>query len=220
MVVEVFEAEVGRLVGDDAKLEKLADGFVFTEGPVWDFRAGRLYFSDIPADTLYRYSPGEGTEVYRRPSNFSNGLTIDLEGRLVACEHRTRRVTREEDGAPAVVVERYQELRLNAPNDVVAARDGSLVFTDPPYGLGEGFGGPAHQELPFRGVYRVAAGSQPELLADDFQGPNGLALSPNETVLYVDDTEQGHIRRFGVAEGWRLTGGEVLVELRGEGEGV
>ncbi|MGH9168914.1 MAG: SMP-30/gluconolactonase/LRE family protein [Acidimicrobiia bacterium] len=222
MTLEVYEQEVEKLVGREAELELLADGFQFTEGPVWDFRRQCLFFSDIPADMLYVWRAEEGNPtVHRQPSNFSNGLTIDHQGRLITCEHRTRRVTREAEGEPEVVADGYRGKRLNAPNDVVVARDGSLLFTDPHYGLGEGFGGPAEQEQPVRGVYLIRpGGGDPELLADDFEGPNGLVLSPDEQTLCVVDTERGHIRAFRVEEGWSVSGGEVLVELSGDGEGV
>lgn len=216
-----YEPEFDELVGRSAELELVADGFVFTEGPAWDFAAGQLYFSDIPSDTMYRYFPDEGVKVHRRPSNFSNGLAFDGDGALLACEHRTRRISRTTGGTAEPVVESYRGRRLNAPNDLVVARDGSVLFTDPHYGLGEGFGGPAEQEQPFRGVYRVPPGShEPELLADDFDGPNGLALSPAEDRLYVDDTERGHIRFFGIAGDWAVSGGDVLTEIRGDGDGV
>jgi gluconolactonase len=221
-LLDVYEPEAGEALAPDASLERLADGFEFTEGPVWDFAAGHLTFSDIPGDTMYRYVPGEGVSTYRKPSNFSNGMTLDADGRIVVCEHRTRRVTREvEPGTFETVAESYGGQQLNAPNDVIVAPDGSIVFTDPHYGLGEGFGGPAEQVLPHRGVYRVPpGGGEPQLLVDDFEGPNGLALSPAGDVLYVDDTERAHIRAFTVGDGWALSGGEVLVELSGDGEGV
>lgn len=221
-LLEVYEEEARGVLAPEALLELVADGFIFTEGPVWDFARGHLVFSDIPADTMYRYRPGRGVSVHRKPSNFSNGMTIDRAGRLVVCEHRTRRVAQETGpGVFATVVDSYQGKRLNAPNDVVVASDGSIVFTDPHYGLGEGFGGPAEQELSHRGVYRLPPdGSGIQLLAADFDGPNGLALAPSGDRLYVDDTEGGHIRSFRIDEGWRLSGGEVLAELRGDGEGV
>jgi gluconolactonase len=221
-LLDVYEREAGDVVPAEASLEQLADGFVFTEGPVWDFAAGHLVFSDIPGDTMYRYQPDEGVSTYRQPSNFSNGMTLDADGRIVVCEHRTRRVTREvEPGRFETVADAYGGQQLNAPNDVIVVPDGSIVFTDPHYGLGEGFGGPAEQVLPHRGVYRVPpGGGEPQLLIDDFDGPNGLALTPSGDRLYIDDTERAHIRVFEVGDDWRLRGGEVFVELSGDGEGV
>jgi gluconolactonase len=219
--MDIFEREARALLPQDASLERLADGFVFTEGPVWNFRTSVLVFSDIPGDTMYRWVPAEGVSVYRKPSNYSNGMTIDAEGRLLVCEHRTRRVVREEDGDFVPVAERFGGTTLNAPNDVITAPDGSIVFSDPHYGLGQGFGGPAEQELPHRGVYRVPpGGGEPQLLVDDFEGPNGLALDATRRRLYIDDTERAHIRAFEVGEDWRLSGGQELVRLEGDGEGV
>ncbi len=220
MTVEVFEKDMERLVEPAAELEHLANGFQWTEGPVWDFSQGVLYFSDISGNVIHRYRNGE-VEVYREPSQFANGLTFDHEGRLVSCEHRTRRLTREVEGELEVLVDSYGGERLNAPNDVIVAGDGSVIFTDPHYGLTEGYGGPAQHELDVRGVYLLPPGAhEPKLLVDDFEGPNGLVLTPDEQVLYVDDSERGHIRSFGVSPDWKLSGGEVLVELGDDGEGV
>ena len=219
--MNVIHQRVTELVDPGAEIERLANGFVFTEGPVWSFRDSHLTFSDIPGDTMYRWDERDGVREYRKPSNFSNGLAYDADGALVACEHRTRRVTRETPSGVETIADTYEARRLNAPNDIVPAPDGSLVFTDPHYGLGEGFGGPAEQEQPVRGVYRIPpGGSGPELLTGDFSGPNGLALTPDARTLYVDDTEEFHIRAFAVAPGWALSGGDVLVELPREGEGV
>lgn len=221
MVLEVYEAEAQKLVEPTASLERLGDGFQFTEGPVWHVGQQCLFFSDIPANTMYRYTSANGVAVYRKPSHFSNGLTLDGAGRLLACEHQSRRVSRTETDGVETVVERYQGKRLNSPNDLIVALDGSILFTDPHYGLMDGLGGPGEQELPFRGVYRIAPGAQePTLLVDDFTAPNGLALTADGRRLYVDDTIQGHIRAFDVREDWTLAGGAVLVELRGEEPGA
>jgi gluconolactonase len=222
MTIQVFEPEMQKLIDPAAEATCLANGFMFTEGPVWDRRQGCVYFSDIPANTLYRYSKADGVSIKRKPSNNSNGMTLDAQGRLVVCEHRTRRVTRETAGVIETVAERYQGKRLNSPNDIIVASDGSILFSDPHYGLLDGLGGPAAQELPFRGVYRLAPGaSEPTLLAGDFQAPNGLALSPDERSLYVDDTIGHHLRVFEVGDGWNLKNGRVLFDFpRGVHEGV
>lgn len=219
--LQIIEPEVTRLIDPDVTLERVADGFEFTEGPVWDYEQDELIFSDIPGDTMYRYTRTDGVSVYRSPSNFSNGMTIDQRGQLIVCEHRTRRVVVGGRRGFETFVDNYGGTRLNAPNDVIVAKDGSVIFTDPHYGLGEGFGGPADQELSHRGVYRVPPGSrEPELLARDFDGPNGLALTPDEQNLLVIDSEHGHIRSFSVGESWTLEGGDVLVTIDGDGDGV
>lgn len=218
---ERYDDSAEALLPSAPQLEVLGEGFEFTEGPVWDFRTGELTFSDIPGNAMYRYRPGQGVEVFRDPSDHSNGTTRDAQNRLVVCEHRTRRVVREDAGGFTPLADEYQGTTLNAPNDVVLAPDGSLVFTDPHYGLGEGFGGPAEQLLGHRGVYRIPPDGGPiELLVDDFDGPNGLAFDPGGTRLYIDDTENAHIRVFDVGDDWTLRGGDVLVTLEGDGVGV
>ena len=220
MSIEIFVSDMEALIKPTADLIKLADGFVFTEGPLWDTSSQSLFFSDIPADTIYHFSDSQGIETFRKPSNFANGLAFDHDGRLIACEHRTRRISRSAGDAIDVVVDRYQGKRLNSPNDVIVARDGSILFTDPVYGLRDGLGGPGEQELSFQGVYRVASdANEPTLLVDDFEAPNGLALSHDETVLYISDTIRRHIRVFKVRDDWMLSGGDILVELKGEEEG-
>jgi len=196
-----------------SELERLATGFQFTEGPVWH-PDGYLIFSDIPADTIYSLKDGE-RDVFRRPSGNSNGLAFDREGRLVACEHGSRRVSAtQKDGTVVPVATHYQGKRLNSPNDVVVKSDGSVYFTDPPYGVR-----PEDRELDFQGVYRIGPDGGLTLLADDFVKPNGLAFSPDEKVLYVDDTEKGWIRAFDVGEDGLLTEGRVFARLEGAGHG-
>ncbi len=178
---------------DVGPVRKVAGGFQFTEGPMWH-PDGYLVFSDIPADTIYRLVEGEA-EVHRRPSGNSNGLAFDLEGRLLACEHGNRRVSRTlEEGRVVDVATHYEGRRLNSPNDLIVRSDGSIYFTDPPYGVEE-----ADRELEFQGVYRVSPEGDLQLLVDDFEKPNGLAFSPDEAVLYVADTELDQVRAFEVA---------------------
>jgi len=174
--------------------EKLAGGFEFLEGPVWH-SDGYLLFSDIPADRIYRYDHTDGVQVWREPSGNANGLTRDRAGRLIACEHGNRRVSRtREDGSIEVVAEAYDGRRLNSPNDVVVRSDGTIFFTDPPYGIE-----PEHAEQPCNGVYAVQPDGAVLRVADDFDRPNGLAFSPDERVLYIDDSRRRHVRRFRVA---------------------
>ena len=161
-------------------VEKVADGFRFTEGPVWH-KDGYLLFSDIPANRIYKWTPGKAVEVYRPDSGKSNGLTIDGQGRLVACEHWNRRISRTEmEGAIMAVCGLYSGKRFNSPNDLAIRSDGMIFFTDPTYGL-EG----RDKEQSCNGLYRIKPGMEAVLLARDFNMPNGLALSPDEDRLYV-----------------------------------
>lgn len=176
-------------------VETVAEGFMFTEGPVW-LSDGTLLFSDIPKDRIYR---GDKS-VYREPSGQSNGLTLDRQGRLLAAEHAGRRVSREEeDGSLTTIVDTYEGKKFNSPNDLVVREDGMIFFTDPPYGLKGGLEGD-NAELDFSGVYAVMPGQPARLLAKDFDRPNGIALSPDEKILYVADTAARLIRAFDIAE--------------------
>lgn len=222
MTIEVFDNIFKTIVDPAAPIEMLGNGFQFTEGPVWDRVHHCLYFSDIPANTMYRHAKGEAIAIKRKPSYYSNGMTIDHDGRLLVCEHQTRRVSREGSNGMEVVASQYHGKRLNSPNDIIVASDGSLIFSDPHYGLTAGMGGPGEQEQPCRGVYRLAPGaSELTLLADDFTTPNGLALSLDERTLYIDDTLGMHLRAFDVSADWTLKNGRVMFEFpRGVDEGV
>ena len=201
----------------DGTMEKIAGGFQFTEGPIW-VPEGYLLFSDIPASTIYKWTPGAAKpEVFRIPSGPSNGLTLDREGRLLACELACRISLTEENGEVVTLAERYKGKRLNSPNDIVVKSDGGVYFTDPAYGLRRTR---LPKELDFNGVYRIESDGDLTLLDDTFEGPNGLAFSPDETVLYVDDSARGHIRAFDVEAGGALSNGRLFAELRGPGEGV
>ena len=201
--------------------ERIATSFQFTEGPVWHpaglgadwaspASAGYLLFSDIPADRIYKWSPDGGLEVFRQPSGNSNGLTFDRQGRLIACEHGTRRVSRTElNGTVIPLATHYQGRRLNSPNDVVVKSDSSIYFTDPPYGVQ-----PDEQELDFHGVFRIAADGTLALLIDDFDRPNGLAFSPDESILYIDDTTRRHVRAFDVLPDGTLANGRVFADMQ------
>ena len=160
-------------------VEKVAGNFQFTEGPVWVASKGELLFSDIPANRIVRWSNGKA-ETFRAPSGNSNGLTLDKQGRLLACEHGNRRVSRTEpDGTVVTLADRYDGKRLNSPNDIVCKSDGAIYFTDPPYGVT-----PNQRELDFQGVYRISPdGKTLTLLVKDFLRPNGIALSPDEKTL-------------------------------------
>ncbi|HXK33049.1 MAG TPA: SMP-30/gluconolactonase/LRE family protein [Dehalococcoidia bacterium] len=184
----------------------VADGRDFTEGPVWH-PGGFLLFSDIPADRIYRWRNG-ALGVYREPSGNSNGLTLDRDGALLACEHGNRRVSRETPHGAVTVADQYDGRRLNSPNDLVVRSDGAIYFTDPPYGIRE-----EQRELPFNGVFRFAEGAL-TLLATDFDRPNGIALSPDERTLYVADTARHHVRAFDVAPDGSLGAGRIFAEMR------
>ncbi len=190
-----------------SEVEEVASGLQFTEGPAWH-PDGYLIFSDIPASTIYRVGP-EGLQAYRHPSGNSNGLAFDPQGRLVACEHGNRRVSvTGEDGTVVPLAAHYEGRRLNSPNDVVVKSDGAVYFTDPPYGVEA-----VDRELDFQGVFRVAPDGGLGLVADDFVKPNGLCFSPDESLLYVDDTEQHHVRVFEVATDGGLRNGRVFFQV-------
>jgi gluconolactonase len=188
--------------------ELLATGFQFTEGPVW-LPDGYLLFSDIPADRIYEWAPDGDATVWREPSGNSNGLTLDRQGRLIACEHGNRRVSRmTADGTVDALVDRYHDNRLNSPNDVVVKSDGTVYFTDPPYGIE-----PEEREQPCNGVYRILNGGALELMVDDFDRPNGLAFSPDESILYIADSPRRHVRAFDVLPDGSLTNSRVFADM-------
>jgi gluconolactonase len=201
---------------EDSKLEKIATG-ILTEGPVWNASKGFLLFSDIRANCIYKWSTAEGVTVFRSPSGNSNGLTYDKEGSLISCEHGNRRLSKlDRDNTYTVVVDRYHGNRLNSPNDVVVKSDGTIYFTDPPYGIQ-----PEEQELPFQGVFRFDPEDQNlTLLADDFERPNGLAFSPDERALYIADSHRLHVRVFDVNSDGSLGNSRVFAETHSESPGV
>jgi len=195
----------------DPKVEKILSGFQFTEGPLWT--DGKLLFSDIPASTIYSWTPGaKHAEVYRRPSGRSNGLALNRSGRLIACEHDRRLTRTERNGTIKILAECYNGKRLNSPNDVVVARSGAIYFTDPPYGLNDKLEG---KELTCQGVYRLGTRGKLTLLDDTFDRPNGLAFSPDEAKLYVDDTARCHIRVFDVQKDGSICNGRIFADLKG-----
>jgi gluconolactonase len=210
-----------RLVISTARLEKLYEGCRWAEGPAY-FPAGRyLVWSDIPNDRMLRYDETSGAvSVFRHPAGYTNGNTVDRQGRLISCEHGNRRVGRtEHDGSITVIASHYQGKRLNSPNDAVVKSDGSIWFTDPAYGIDSDYEGhKAESEIGACNVYRVDPHSGDiRIVADDFVRPNGIAFSPDERRLYVADTgathvKDGprHIRVFDVSDDGRLSGGKVF----------
>jgi gluconolactonase len=203
-----------RAVNGDQWMQRLYTGCRWTEGPAY-FPAGRyLVFSDIPNDRMLRLDETTGTVgVFREPSGYANGHTVDRNGRLISCEQGNRRVTRtEHDGSITVLADRYDGKRLNSPNDVVERADGSIWFTDPSYGIDSDYEGhQAPSEIGACHVYRIdPASGQVSIVADDFERPNGLTFSLDERELYIVDTRARHIRRFAADEDGKLSGGEVF----------
>jgi gluconolactonase len=203
-----------RGIDGDFVLERLHAGARKTEGPAY-FAAGRyLVWSDIPNDRMLRWDETTGAVgVFRQPSGYANGNTIDRQGRLITCEQGHRRVTRtEHDGTITVLADRYQGKCLNSPNDVVVRADGSIWFTDPSYGIDSDYEGhKAPSEIGACHVYRIdPASGRVSIVADDFERPNGLAFSLDERELFIVDTRARHIRRFAAGEDGRLSGGEVF----------
>ena len=187
------------IIDDGAQLEKVASGFEFTEGPLWHPN-GFLLFSDISTDTIYQWTPNK-TRIFRRPSGRANGNTLDRQGRLIVAEHENRRVSRtEKNGTVVTLAAQYQGKRLNSPNDLVVKSDGSIYFTDPPYGVEK-----EQEELGFYGVYRLTPDGKLTLLVKDFVRPNGIAFSPNEKKLYVNDSQAGYTRVYDVKADGTLT---------------
>jgi gluconolactonase len=195
-----INSSFSKIVDKDARIEKISDGFQFLEGPVWH-KDGYLLFSDIPANKIYRYDPGKGVSVYLENSGYvstdeenkgqgSNGLTFDNKGNLLICQHGARQLLEvDKDGSFRPIARQFKGKRLNSPNDAVAKSDGTIFFTDPPWGLAKGIEDPA-KELDFQGVYRLKNGSL-ELLDDQLAMPNGIALSPKEDLLYVANSNNG-----------------------------
>ena len=193
------DPRVDALIPADARIEKIAQGFNFIEGPVWIRGESRLLFSDVRGNEIYQWTEADGASTFLDPvfegdrtgrrSVSSNGLTLDAEGRLIICEHGNRRISRlEADGTRSVVVEQFEGDQLNSPNDAVYSSNGSLYFTDPPYGL-EGLEESPMRELDFNGVYRLNPDGELELLVRDQSRPNGIALSPDERTLYVANSD-------------------------------
>jgi gluconolactonase len=229
--LEVRDSHLHDLVAPDAPIDRIAGGLGFTEGPVW--RGGALLFSDIPNKRIARWrSLPEGPELTTYATGMSNGLTLDRQGRVLAAEHDGRRVTRvAADGTRTVLAERFQDKRLNSPNDIVTKSDGSIYFTDPPYAVQPSRPGTVRpagwwtqpipgKEQPCHGVYRIAPDGALRLLVDDFALPNGLAFSPDESVLYIDDSAHKHIRAFDVKGDGTLTGGRILLDMASDDPGV
>ena len=229
--IERLDPAFDKLVAADAKLEKLAEGFTWSEGPVW-FEGG-VVFSDVPTNIAYRWKPGAtaggvtGAEIFLKPSGLmtptpgfreqgSNGLAVDRQGRLLLCQHGERRVARYEGGGKfAAVADRFEGKRFNSPNDLVVRRSGEIYFTDPPYGLEKMNESPL-KEIPFSGVYRVATDGKVTLLTKSLTFPNGLAFSPDEKILYVavSDAAATRVVAYDVKADGTIAGERVLFDAQ------
>lgn len=217
------------LVPPNARVEKLAEGFDWTEGPVWRKSGGYLLFSDIPKNTIYRWKEGEGLSVFLRPAGYalgttppgreigSNGLTFDAQGRLVVADHGNRGISRWNDSlfTRTVVVDRFEGKRFNSPNDLVWAPNGDLYFTDPSYGLAKLNDDPA-KELSFNGVYRLAANGTLTLITRELTFPNGIALSPDARTLYVaiSDGKMPYIMAYDVQPDGNVGRGRIFYDAK------
>ncbi|MFH5183388.1 SMP-30/gluconolactonase/LRE family protein [Paenibacillus sp. TAB 01] len=190
--------------------QKLVSGFGFAEGPAWCPHTDRLYFTDFMNYRIYTWSEAHGVQVFREPSGRAVGLALDAEGRLLSCETEPRRISRtEKDGTVTPLITHYQGMRINNTNDVIVKKDGSVYFTDP-YSTALG----APRDLPFNGVYRYEPWSGTlSVIADDFNRPNGLAFSPDESLLYVDDTNEQNVRVYEVASDGSLHSGRLFAQL-------
>lgn len=224
MPIEKLAPEMDGIVSAGQDVEELGTGFGgdlgVSEGPVWWKEGGYLLFSDIHANRRMKWAPGEGVSIFKEPTDRANGLTRDLQGRLVAAEHDSRRVTRlEHDGSTTVIANSFKGRQLNRPNDVIVKSDGCMYFTDP-WSLQR-----AQEEwdLDFSGVYRVTPDlGRLTLLINDFVLPNGLAFSPDESVLYINDSRRGHIRAWDMLPTGALAlgTGRIFADLSGDRDGV
>src|SRR3954463_2163334 len=222
--IEQLDPALENIISTTEQIHDLADGFGGAqgpaEGPVWWKEGGYLLFSDIHNNKRMKYIPGKGVSLFLEPTNRANGLTRDLQGRLLACEHDSRRVTRVElDGSTTVIANSFQGRQLNRPNDVVVKSDGCIYFTDPSTTPNP----PQQWDLTFSGVYRITPDLGTfTLLVDDFIIPNGLAFSPDEKILYVNDSRRRHIRAFDLQANGTLARqtDRIFAELGGEEPGV
>lgn len=228
--LEVRDAAMHTLVASTAELERVAGGLGFTEGPIWV--GGALLFSDIPNNRIARWRRlPEGPELTTHALGQQNGLTLDRQGRLLAAEHYGRKVSRvAADGSRTVLADRFEGKRFNSPNDIVLQSNGAIYFTDPPYGLLGQSGQPRPdrwwtlplegRELDVQGIYRIGPDGALSRVVDDFVLPNGLAFSPDERILYVNDSQQKHIRAFDVQADGTLANSRVAVSLDAPEPGV
>lgn len=216
--------DTGRcLVSHDAQLTKVVGGFGFTEGPIWDCHAQHLIFSDVQHSRQWIWSEQDGIRLFRMPSNQANGNAIDRFGRVISCEHASSQVVRHEHGGRLVQIlaHRFNGKAFNSPNDVVVDSLGRIWFTDPTFGrIRPELGVVRTPELSFRGVFRIDLDGSVHLVADDFNQPNGLCFSPDEKLLYVNDSWESEIRVFALETDGRLRAGRRFAKVHGDGAGV
>ncbi len=217
MVTEAFTPDFRRLVPEQASLEKVAGGFIFTEGPVWHSSEEHLVWTDIIGDTIWKWTPGQGTSILMRPSGKADGMTYDHQGRLVVAGWSSRTVWRmEPDGSTTTLASHYQGKKLNTPNDIVVKSDGSIYFTDPSNGI-RNTGMECYdiqKYIDYEAVFRLdLADGSLTLLLDDMINPNGLCFSPDESLLYINDTPRRHIRVFDVEPDGTISNGRLFAEL-------
>ena len=233
--VERQDPRLDALVPRDAVIEVLAEGFRWSEGPVWDRAAGRVLFSDVPNNVVHAWSEKGGLSSFLKPSGYTgaeggggrepgaNGLAFDAKGRLVLCQHGDRRLSRLEDGRFVTLADRFEGKRFNSPNDLVIAADGSIYFTDPPYGLTKTFDDPG-REIGWNGVYRLAPDGRVSVLVKDLRAPNGIGLSPDGRILYVGQSDPSRpvVMAYDLAKDGAVSNGRIFFDtmpLRKNGPG-
>ncbi|UWR38417.1 SMP-30/gluconolactonase/LRE family protein [Sulfitobacter sp. W074] len=223
MQFETRDPDFWNYFDEGARLEKIADGFGFTEGPIWHPAEGWLLFSDIQESRQYIWTEDSGHRVFRMPSNQANGNFFDAEGRVISCEHATSQVVRLDHHGKRVapLATHFEGQQLNSPNDIVCDAAGRIWFTDPSFGrIRENLGILRDQELGFQGVFRLDPDGQLHAMMKDFQQPNGLCFSADGTRLFINDSWAGHIRVFDMAADGSLSDGKVWAEITGDGDGV
>jgi gluconolactonase len=212
--------KLAELVDPAAEVERVATGFTFTEGPIWNAEGEFLLFSDMPGDVRRRWSEAGGVEEVLRPAWKCNGMVYDSSGNLLVCEHVSSSLVRERpDGVRETLAYAFRGKYLNSPNDVITRSDGIIYFSDPWYGRMPVFGIERERELGFQGVYRIVGDGEPELVVaeDEFDQPNGLCFSPDESLMYINDSPRAHIKVFDVAADGSLSGGRMFCEGIGSG---
>ena len=221
MTIEIHDDRFTSIVDQTVSLNVVASNFDFIEGPIWNHIDNHLIFSDMPGNKMRKWTSENGIEIFREPSNMANGNAYDNQGRLVTCEHATSQVTRtEKDGTISILASKYDNKELNSPNDIIVSSNNTIYFTDPSFGRMEYYGVPREPELDYRGVYRIDPDGTLTLLADDFDQPNGLCLSMDESKLFVNDTMRNHIRIFDISSNGSLINGNVWATLSGTEDGV